>query len=448
MRDMIPPGERSIRNIPLPASHRHGRDPVESGDHRRVAHAPKEEPPRGVSYDDDEDEDSPRPRRRNRRLSRTFWLIAIGVVVFAIIGALLLSTVFAGATVAVYPRTETVTPPAPLEARLQASAGTLAYQRMTVRRSATTTVAASGVAKVSRQASGVVTIYNTYSTASQRLIANTRFEAADGKIYRVRESITVPGATKNADGTLSAGTMTATVYADSPGADYNRSGSTRFTIPGFKGDPRFDKFYAESQGAISGGFVGNEPAVPPAELAKVQAALKLELDSASRSAAASELPEGFLLVPGTLLITYTDIMKTPQGANATLSQSALATQAIVRSQDLAAAVARAAFGNDYKGEAVAFADSAAITIGVASSTAKDAEGVLRLTLSGSPTLVWQFDPAAVKEALLGKAKSELSSIISMFDPAIVRADATIRPFWQGGFPKDPNKIKINVEIPK
>ena len=442
---MIPPGERSIRNIPLPHGHRHrlGRDPVEGGG--RVVPKPSKEMASREAFDDDDVPAGrmPRPRRRSR-FPRIFWLIAIGVVVIATIGALLLSTVFAGAVVVVYPRTEAVTPPQTLGARLQAPVGVLAYQQMTVRRTASATVAASGTARVSRQASGMVTIYNTYSTASQRLIANTRFEAPDGKIYRVRESVTVPGATKNADETLRAGTITATVYADSPGVEYNKNTATRFTIPGFKGDPRYDKFYAESQGGITGGFVGNEPAVPPAELAKAEAALRLELDSALRQAASSELPEGYLPVSGAFSFVYENIIKTPQGSNASLAQSAQATAAIVRASDLATAVARATLGAEYKGEAVAFADMGTITIAVATSSNLQAHEALTLALSGSPTLVWQFDPAAVREELVGKGKATLPDIIRSFDPAIVQADATIRPFWQGSFPSDPNKIKISI----
>ena len=418
--------DRSIRNIPVPTAH------------RRTAPRPQ--------YDEKEerfDEERPRPRRR-RRLGRRLWLIGAGVVAVCIIGGLLLSTVFSGATVRVSPRTEKVTPPATLEARLGAPVGMLTYQNLIIRRFATTTIAASGTAYASRQAQGSITIYNTFSGVSQRLIANTRFEAPDAKIYRIRNSVAVPGTTKNADGSLKAGTVIAIIYADSPGADYNRPDSTRFTIPGFKGDPRYDKFYAQSQGTISGGFVGNEPAVPPADLAKAQTTLKLELDSALDAAASAEIPEGFLPIPGTLVITYADIMKTQDGNNATLSQGAQATGAIVRANDFATALARAALAGKYKGEAVVLQDPSQISISLAASSSQ-ADGALRLALSGAPTLIWQFDPAAVKTALVGKKLDALSQIISSFSPAIVQARATVRPFWQGSFPSDPNKITVTVE---
>src|SRR3989338_412417 len=236
MRDILPSGSderRSIRNIPISSAPRRGR-PVVEEDYREAA-----------------------PRRRPRRFGRAFkWTLA--VVLFGGL-SLLLSAFFAGATVTVYPRTATVEVPARLEARLNAPLNALAYETFTVTRSATTATPATGTKTVSRQASGIITILNSYSSASQRLIANTRFEAPDGKIYRIRDSITVPGSTKKADGTLTAGTIIATIYADSPGEAYNRSAATTFVIPGFKGDPRYNGFSAVSKGAISGGYIGPEP---------------------------------------------------------------------------------------------------------------------------------------------------------------------------------------------
>jgi hypothetical protein len=364
------------------------------------------------------------------------------VVVVCALLALLLSTVFAGASVVVYPQTREVTAPQTLSARINAAAGDLSYETMTIRRSATVTARASGTANVSRQASGVVTVFNAYSTAPQRLIANTRFEAPDGKIYRIRDSVTVPGGTTGLNGSITPGTITVTVYADSPGESYNREQSTRFTVPGFEGDPRFTKFYAESQGAISGGFVGVEPAVPAAELAQAEAALKLELDTALRAGALSELPQGYFPVEGTLTTSYSDIRKATRGSDAELSQSAIATAAIVRQNDLAAAVARETIGSDYRGEAVTFLNLEGVSLSSASSTS--AEAPLTINFGGSLTLLWQFDPALLQQALIGQERSSLEAIIQSFSPAIVRADATIRPFWQGSFPDNPDKIQVTL----
>lgn len=425
MRDMVPHGERSIRNIPISANHR-----------RLSAQTGAARPSDGRREFPGEDVTARRRRRGSRRL---FWVIALIVAGLSALAALLLSTVFAGASVVVHPRVETVVAPATLEATLNPPTGTLAYKIMTVQRTAATTVAASGTARVSRQASGVITVYNAYSEGEQRLIANTRFEAPDGKIYRVRDSIVVPGATTNADGSLKPGEVSATVYADSPGADYNREGPTRFTIPGFRGDPRYEKFHGESLGPMTGGFVGEEPAVPPAELARAEAALKLELETGIRTAAAAELPPGYLPVAGTLTVSYGDIRKVSKGSRAELSQNALAAAAILRASDLAQAIARETV-EGYGGEALAFLDLSRVSL---TGTSLE-DGVLTVSLGDSYDLIWQYDAEALRQALVGRERSALADILESFAPAVVAADATLRPFWQSTFPSDPGKIKVTT----
>jgi hypothetical protein len=248
----------------------------------------------------------------------------------------------------------------------------------------------------------------------------------------------VPGATKASNGTLTPGSTSATVYADSPGDTYNR-GQTRFTIPGFKDDPRYTTFYAEGS-AITGGFVGDEPAVADADLSRAQTALRQALANAVSAAVSSQIPEGFIPVTNASDITYTDIAQTPGNAStALLSQSATAVTAIVRLDDIASAIARAKV-EGYTGEAVTIKDASSLNVSLASTTKP--VGTLTLMLGGSPTIVWKYDPVALKQALLGKQKSAFESILESFRPAITKAEAKVRPFWQRTFPSDPTKITV------
>ena len=422
MRDMTPPSDRSIRNIPVPTNH------------RRPAPPPV--------MDTVEEEVTPiRPMRRRRGgggKRKMLVIVAIAVVVLGALLAILLSTSFAGATVTVFPRKETVAVPASLVARINAPVGSLSYQTMTISRGATTTVPASGSKQVSRQASGTMTIYNTYDTKTQRLIANTRFEAPDGKIYRIHDSVVVPGMTGTAPGSI-----TATVYADSPGAEYNR-GETRFTIPGFKDDPRYSKFYAETKG-LSNGFVGTEPSVAAADLSAAQTALQQGIQAAIQAEVASQIPDGYVPLTTTLRIAYSNVTQTPgSGANANLSQTAQATLAIVRANDLASVIAEQALAT-YDGEAIAFADASQLSITTPTSTSATGDSIT-LTLAGTPTLVWQYDPQTLLTALAGKDKGTFQEIIQSFEPAIMRAEASIRPFWKGTFPSDTEKIEIETGV--
>ncbi len=429
---MTPRDSRSIRNIPVPAGH------------RSVRKEPLKEPlstPEQPMYE--EDYSAPeRPRRQRRGFigSRFFWILIAVVVICAAVG-LLMSTLFAGATVTVSPRTATVTTPPTIQTQLNAPAGTLPYQVINSTRSASTSVPASGTKQVSIAASGPMTIYNT-TAAGQDLVANTRFQATDGKIYRVHADVSVPAAKGTAPGTV-----TVTVYADAPGADYNRTTETQFTIPGFKGTTKFDKFYAKAA-ALSGGLVGTQPAVADKDLASAQQALKQSLSDAMNQMLQAEVPKEYIVVPGTLVITYDAITQTPgENGTAILSQTANASANVIETRALASAIAKQTV-EGYTGEALTFEDTSQISIALA-TTSKTAN-TMTLALSGTPKLVWQFDPNALQQALIGKPKAQFETILKTFAPAITCSvetpcQASIRPFWSGTFPDSAAKIEVKSE---
>jgi hypothetical protein len=416
MRDMIPPGDRSIRNIPIPAGHHHI-------SRQEIPEYYQPEPPQ--------------PKRRAKRRPGRFIAWALGIVVVCAGAVAGVSMLYAGASVAATPRTQDITASTTIVAQVSAPVGTLAYSLISATQSATTTVPATGTKKVSRTARGTVTISSTY-TASQRLIANTRLAAPDGKIYRLASSVDLPAN----------GSVVATINAESPGEAYNRSGATTFKLPGFAGDPRFDKFSAKSQGAIAGGFVGDEPAVADADLATAKAELKAQLDTSTQRQLAQSIPQSSTAIPGTLAMVYGDIVQAASAdkKSATLSQSATATGAAMNVRDFASALA-AKLVSGYKGEAVDFKEGGTLAIEVATTT-KQAEDQLTLKVTGQTTLVWQFDPNKLKEAMLGKDKNQFQAIVQSFAPAITSATATVRPFWIKNFPSDPEKITVDIDTDK
>ena len=384
-----------------------------------------------------------RPRVPHRQHGR-MWGLFGGVVVACAIAGLLLSTVFESATVTLTPKSEAVTAPQSLTAVPNGPAGSLLYQTITATQYATTSVTANGTLHVSRAATGVVTLYNTYSAATQNLAANTRLSTVDGKIYRSKTAVTIPGVQTKQDGTLGPGTVTVSVTADKPGAEYNQTTPVQMTIIGFKGTAKYTKFLAQSQGSISGGLVGDTPAIAPADMANAQNTLKQQLDSSIRSAAISQVPEGFVAVNGSLGVSYTDINQSQDtGTTINLSEGASATVAIVRTSDLAAALAKKAL-SDYKEEPVAFADLTKVTVSLVANGATTITGPLSVTIGGTPSLVWQFDSSALKQALLGKNKSAFLDIIKNYQPAVAKAEADVRPFWKATFPSDPSKLTVEV----
>jgi len=99
---------------------------------------------------------------------------------------------------------------------------------------------------------GIVKIYNNYSSKDQALVATTRILSEDGKLFRLLKNTTVPGIENDKPGMVEA-----QVIADEIGQEYNIAPS-KFTIEGFKGNDKYEKFNVISESAMTGGANDNE----------------------------------------------------------------------------------------------------------------------------------------------------------------------------------------------
>lgn len=424
MKDVVQKeGGRSIRNISVPSNRKH----------ESISH----EPPRRMSRDDIQRE----PRRKKG--SKFIWVIAI--IALAILGSVGASIIFKKATISVTPKSQKVILPSAITAYLDAPTGELQFQTITTTNVGNKTVPASGEAHVEKRSTGTITIYNEYSTAVQRLIKNTRFEAPDGKIYRIDQSIVVPGATKKADGTLTAGTIDVVVSADSAGDMYNR-GLDTYTIPGFKGDPRYTKFYAKGKTPIAGGFVGTQKIVADADLSAAKTSIQAELAESLQSALESATPSGYVLIPQSSSVAYEELPQGGDSGAAVISLRGTAQAAIIRQADLATAVARASGVEEYAGEALRFKDIKTLSVSAKASVGSSVK-MLPIELSGETILIWEVDAEAIKKAIVGAKTGELLPILLKFKPAVSDATAKLRPVWESSFPEDPSLIEVMVVDP-
>ncbi|MFH0712898.1 MAG: hypothetical protein V2A55_03565 [Candidatus Jorgensenbacteria bacterium] len=155
---------------------------------------------------------------------------------------------------------------------------------------------ASGREKVERKAGGILTVYNAYSSESQVLVATTRFVSPSGKIFRLAERVTIPGA-KIENGKIVPFKINVRVTADEAGNDYNIGPEKHWRIPGFKGDPRYEGFYADSEEAMSGGFVGEEAVPTEEDISKGKAKLLSDLEGVLEAQVLILLSDKFKVFP-------------------------------------------------------------------------------------------------------------------------------------------------------
>ena len=353
----------------------------------------------------------------------SYW---IGGAIVVVGLAMLVTGVLHGATVTVTPRTATVAINSDFDAVKNPGAGDLGFVNMTDTETGSEAVKATGSQQVSKKATGTIIIYNNYNEAPQRLIKNTRFQTPEGLIFHITDSVTVPGK-KGA----TPGSVEATVIADAPGADYN-VGLKDFTIPGFKGDPRYSAFYARSKTPLAGGFVGVQPIVSAADRAKVKADIEAKLRDTLVKQIATKVSVDQVFLSNAYTIDFKELPdEAGSSGQATLKEQGTINTAIFDRKALSNAIAKV-YIKDYKGEPVSVLNPEGFTF-----QPKDfhpgTSDTIAFHVTGNGVIQWAFDANALKQALAGQTRGDTSKVLAKF-PQISKADISIRPFWSGTFP--------------
>ncbi len=380
----------------------------------------------------------------NKSPRMVLWVLA--VVVFIGMLGVVLSTFFSGATVKIVPLNKTVSLNTDFIARENVTEkGIVSYQKIPLPvEEKSEDIPVTLEKKITRKASGKIKIFNEYSTASQRLIKNTRFESASGKIYRIDNSIVVPGMA-TLQGKTIAGSIEVTVYGDAPGEEYNGS-ATDFTIPGFKGDPRYAKFYARSQTPLEGGFSGTIK-VPSSEdqksaVLRLKEALRIELIKKARA----QIPEGFILYDSAIFVVFDDLeaINTQNPAHITVKGS---LYGIMFDKSVLSRFIAEKTINPYDGNPVLVRNLADLELKPKSEILDPANlKDVSFTISGDASIVWDVDTEKLKNELAGVSKSDGFKNIIIKYPAIWKAEAVIQPFWKMNFPQNPEKITIEESL--
>lgn len=291
------------------------------------------------------------------------------------------------------------------------------------------------------KANGRIVIFNAYSTQPQILVALTRFEAPGGKIYRIQNTVTVPGGKIEA-GKLVPGQLEATVYADQTGPEYNL-GLSDFTIPGFKGTPKFEKFYARSKTEISGGFSGGVRIVTKEVINSLLARAQSDFRASIRSKIQKDLPEGIFIPEGAIDVKVT-LLSTEPGVNSTADKVRIRAKAVAEVAALKASDISRALASKYLklkgGESVAIRNLNGLNFQIIGKNLVEKKLTFRIT--GRAQFVWLFDETSLKKDLLGASRQARKDVFKNY-PGIDRAEIIFKPSWFRFFPSNPAKIKLD-----
>jgi hypothetical protein len=373
------------------------------------------------------------------------WLVALVSVVFFLFA---LSSLFTKAEVKVNPKIEDMVLNENLSASKDSNSsnGILSFNLMVVSGTENKNIQASGKKDVSEKATGMVVIYNIFSSSSQALSVDTRLEGSNGKIYKTQEKTIVPG--MNKDGTP--GSVEVKIYGAEAGPDYN-SGPLDFKIFNFQGTPKYSKFYGRSKGEISGGFIGQAPDISDADRATAVNDLKTALGAELLQKAANQIPGGFILFKDATLLDTSDsnISSIYKKDNSlTLTQSGTFYGLIFNEQELTKKIAQDNI-DKYDGSDVYVPNikNLTFTLSDKDNVSLDSAQNIDFNLSGPAKIVWKLDVNKFTADLLGKSKSDFKQILSRY-PGIDSASLTVSPFWKMSIPDKTKNVKVIVNYPQ
>jgi len=178
------------------------------------------------------------------------------------------------------------------------------------RRTVTQKFPTTEIKNIENKAKGTIRIYNAYSSEPQVLIATTRFLSKEGKLFRLVNKVTVPGA-KIENGKIVPSYVDAEVIADKAGEDYN-IGPTTFTIPAFEGTPRYSKFYAESFSKMTGGYIGTAKIVGQSDFEKAKSQIINIASISLNEELKSKLKKGDIVLDDAKIFTLDNVSTNPQ----------------------------------------------------------------------------------------------------------------------------------------
>ena len=383
------------------------------------------------------------------------WLsIAIGVGLVVVLSSVGLSLLFAGATITVYPKQDTVIVDALFNIDTGSNGGQGAFptDRISVDRVAKEAVVALGEEEVEERATGKITIYNEFSDTPQRIIPRTRFRTSSGLVYRVSEAVEIPG--RRPDGTP--GMIEVTVRAEEPGESHNITGPETFTLPGYEeaGLPQAEKIYAKTTGDITGGFKGIRRSVSEDERKQVIQKLETRLrdELLAEAFAESNTPQQHQLFKDAVFFEFETLPDELDGPDqVTISVRGTLHGILFPKDALSRKIAELTL-TAYDGAPISVRNIHELSVSVTPVSESDEDvrawsaGTYTVSVQGKAHFIWEFDERSLAREFAGKSKDILTSPpetgVMRAYPGIDRLEASIRPFWKRTFPESDEDILV------
>jgi hypothetical protein len=328
---------------------------------------------------------------------------------------------------------------------------TIPAQIFTAQKNITQLFAATGPSvNGSTKAQGTITIYNDYSSASQELVATTRFVTPNGQIFRLVNDVTIPGAAVAGNGVITPSSITAPIIADQGGSAYNVGPIAKLTIPGFQNNPaKYAGFYGAITGATSGGGSGTHPVPTVSDIAAAKASTTAILQADLQGGLTASYTNNFKILDGATDIQVGKLtVNTSTDANGNFSVFGEASLTAIGFDETALenyllAAAQAAEAGSAGGSANATSTFKTVNLNYSNVQANFSAGQVSFSLSGTGSIEPAFSPSNFAASLAGQSISAARTTIASL-PELSNGTISVWPVWLWNMPADPQKIQVTA----
>lgn len=301
-----------------------------------------------------------------------------------------------------------------------------------------------GKKQLSDKAHGIITVYNEWSTNPQVLVENTRFTSKEGKVFRSKKTIVIPGM-ERVDGQDVPGTNDVEVDAQEPGESYNIEAAS-FTIPGFLGTIKYSTIYGRSKNGMTGGSIAEVQAVTATDISSARDAIIKTIGDEIVEQIKKDIPVDFKITNESIQ-TKIDEFQTDAGAGDvknkfTAKVTATSTALIFSEKDANMLIDEIIKSKPSENKLIMAEDNETMTYGTPSF---DKDGKMMLAVHIEKKVAWKLDVDDLKQKIKGKNKSELNGIFGSIK-GIDSAKVWFEPFGLiNTVPNNESRINISID---
>jgi len=295
---------------------------------------------------------------------------------------------------------------------------------------------------VLQKAEGVIRLYNAYTTMGETWLSGTRFVSEDGKFFKSKDSIIVPGA-EIQDGEKAPSYVDVPVIAAEAGEEYNINPSS-FSIYVYRGTDKYTKFYGTSFEEMQGG--GQLAQITENDLENAKNVLIEKAKEETEESLQNKITSDFVVIDDVfdtnILESFSsrevgdvldDFSFTVRGSSKTISFKIDDVEDLIESYILSQVS---------EGDTI-YSNDLDINYQLDNINWDDGELVINFDIVFETYL--EIDLDFLKEELKGKSSGETKFLLEN-QPEIIRAEINFWPFWVKNIPNDKERININYPV--